>query len=332
MIEWSPDSTYCLAVGIRHLKMYVPGKTSAKSAPLSQIQKNVRRQGFSSVTFGSSGMAYAGGFDGHIYMFKQVATQSVPLKAHKGTIMCVNAIQEGKDEFLVSGAKDAFIKMWRLAANGTIESPFKEFAMDAMPRSVDFMQGTILAGLSDGSIQEVEVKDGSASKLIESHFDGETWGLAMVKEKGTHRFITSGDDNILYLYDMKLRKVIGRGYVDVKDKSMRRVTRARGGASSQSKFHEAQQSRALAYNHVLNHLAVAKNDGHISIRAVESEQKDANAVISLDNEIDVLFPGKPGKQEWIECIRYNEACDRVAVGSHDNFIYTYKCEEAKYSQ
>jgi hypothetical protein len=54
--------------------------------------------------------------------------------------------------------------------------------------------------------------------LVQSHFEGETWGLCMIDEKDTNRFITSGDDNSLYLYDMKLRKVIGHGYVDCIEK------------------------------------------------------------------------------------------------------------------
>lgn len=42
-----------------------------------------------------------------------------------------------------------------------------------------------------------------------SHDEGETWGLEVIKEEGTYRFITSGDDNKLLLHDAKLRKVIG---------------------------------------------------------------------------------------------------------------------------
>lgn len=46
------------------------------------------------------------------------------------------------------------------------------------------------------------------------------------------------------------------------------------------------QSRALCYNHVLNHLAVGHNDGMVSIRAVEGlEAGQRDNLIKLDNVI-----------------------------------------------
>jgi hypothetical protein len=46
---------------------------------------------------------------------------------------------------------------------------------------------------------------------------------------------------------------------------------------------------------VLNHLAVAKNNGMISVRVVDSEDPAADAEISLDEELAILSPGKAGK-------------------------------------
>jgi len=68
------------------------------------------------------------------------------------------------------------------------------FTVDAMPRSVDFDRKKILVGLANGSI--VEYDDPKTKQiLIESHYEGECWGLAILHEEGTNRFVTSGDDN-----------------------------------------------------------------------------------------------------------------------------------------
>lgn len=148
----------------------------------------------------------------------------------------------------------------------------------------------------------------------------------MVKEYGTARYITSGDDNTLMLYDINERKVIGQGKVQPKT-SFRRLTttRQKGGASSQSSAVSGQQSRALNYNHKYNHLAVARNDGKVSIRLIEgSENTDRDAMIDLDNEIKLFECNVDKKKsEWIECLRYSPNQEMLAVGSHDNFIYIY---------
>ena len=49
---------------------------------------------------------------------------------------------------------------------------------------------------------------------IESHFDGEAWGIAMIQDEGNNMYVTCGDDNTLLLYDIKQKRVVGRGKVD----------------------------------------------------------------------------------------------------------------------
>jgi len=52
-------------------------------------------------------------------------------------------------------------------------------------------------------------------------------------------YITCGDDNTLLLHDILLKKVIGRGTVDIKGKGQVKPKPAfiRGGASTMSKHH-----------------------------------------------------------------------------------------------
>jgi len=48
--------------------------------------------------------------------------------------------------------------------------------------------------MANGSIAEYD-KSKVKEILIESHHTGECWGLAILREEGTNRFVTSGDDN-----------------------------------------------------------------------------------------------------------------------------------------
>lgn len=74
------------------------------------------------------------------------------------------------------------------------------------------------------------------------------------------------------------------------------------------------QSRALAYEPILKHLAVANNVGHVTIRQVSLELG-----CNLNN---ILFTLKDSTK-WIECMAYSPDGDRLAVGSHDKTIYIY---------
>lgn len=123
--------------------------------------------------------------------------------------------------------------------------------------------------------------------LIEGHFDGEVWGCTMILDEGCEMYITSGDDNTLLLYDIKMRKVVGRGTVDIIIDGKKTVGKKfKGGASSMSKKPAHQQSRGVTYEgSFLNHLAVATNDGKVSIRQVQNlgeYSKGDGAQVDLD--------------------------------------------------
>ena len=206
-------------------------------------------------------------------------------------------------------------------------TPLLTHTVDAAPRSVDYLLDQLLVGTSTGTILELKgvVSNPTAPEevvQIRSHGDGETWGLTMIREDGIWMYLTSGDDNKLLLHDIKLRKVVGDGVIqtvaDIKSLPKKKKI---GGASSQSSMQPHQQSRALAYNFHLNHLAVGHNDGAVSIRQVEGieEAASGDANVKLDNIQHVIKDPK----EWIEVIEYNSDGTKLAIGSHDNRIYVY---------
>lgn len=103
--------------------------------------------------------------------------------------------------------------------------------------------------------------------LIRSHYEGEAWGLAMVDIPDKVLYFTSGDDNLILLYDGGAKKCIGEGQVStVQDIKTLPRKKKRGGASSMSNQHPHLQARALAHLMLYNHLAVGHNDGTVSIR------------------------------------------------------------------
>jgi len=71
-----------------------------------------------------------------------------------------------------------------------------------------------------------------------------------------------------------------------------------------------QQCRAIAYNPHMNHVAVSNNYGDIHI-------------FNYDDFSFILALQQP--DEWNEVIKYSPNGNYMAVGSHDNCIYVYRC-------
>lgn len=60
-----------------------------------------------------------------------------------------------------------------------------------LPRAIDVFGDCMVLGQSDGKIVEISLAGGPGTVLMDSHNDGEVWGLDMDAE-----FVyTTGDDN-----------------------------------------------------------------------------------------------------------------------------------------
>lgn len=270
--------------------------------------------GFSSLTISDKdSTAFLGASDGCIYRFKGGLGKGE--KLHDKMVSAVQIrVDEKNTEILLTGSLDCTVKIHRIAGTGL--QLLNTFSVDGAPRSLDMLAGKILVGTSYGTIQEINEKTKASEDLIRSHSDGEVWGLCMIDEVGTSRYLTSGDDNNLLLYDITLRKVVGKGTVSADPSSTKKFM---GGASTMSKRPTHQQSRALAYNSELNHLAVGQNNGAVSIRVVEGLEMDDKKLIDLDR----VFQTLTDSSEWIEFMAYSPKYTYLAVGSHDNSIYIY---------
>tara|TARA_B110000285_G_C15089818_1_gene598419 strand:- start:413 stop:1204 length:792 start_codon:yes stop_codon:yes gene_type:complete len=195
------------------------------------------------------------------------------------------------------------------------------------------LNGSILLGLKNGSICDLPWSDAGTTKpnvVMTSHCDGEVWGLDIVSLPGGElRMITSADDNRVLAYNPKTKMVLAEGIVNQPStKKHKDKGGFKGGASSMSSQPAHCQSRCVAYNDTLHHLAVSDNKGIVTIREVDWAAVDARTPGSLDNVKKTLFK-EVKKAEWIETMVFSPDSKHLAVGSHDNTIYlvdtkTYK--------
>lgn len=76
--------------------------------------------------------------------------------------------------------------------------------------------------------------------------------------------------------------------------------------------YDSQQSRAVAICD--DWLAIATNDGAVTIRRCSSPEQDGSEILIQDSS------------EWIEAMAFSPDKKMLAVGSHDNCIRIYDCE------
>lgn len=82
------------------------------------------------------------------------------------------------------------------------------------PRSLDYFNGKILAGLRNGSIFELDEASEDKKLLMASHHEGEAWGIEVIPEDNT--IMSIGDDNKIMVYDYENRKFIKKGSISEK--------------------------------------------------------------------------------------------------------------------
>lgn len=256
---------------------------------------------FACIAYDSKGVAYTGGVNSQIYVWNGRDLQST-IKAHQGGFICALRFAEGK---LFSGGKDgnmAIVNVDSLSVEKTINFG------GILIRAIDVMGSKSLVGLRDGTIYEVELGNGNKKVIMESHSDGEVWGLAPA---GDSHVLTSGDDNKIKAWNVNSRKCEATGKISSDTRKA-----PRGGASSLTELPDSQCARAVAHNAQNGHVAVGHNDGTLTIR-------------QAPNKLDAIVHTNQNSQEWIEAIEYSPDGSKLAVGSHDNNIYVYSVPDYK---
>ena len=132
---------------------------------------------------------------------------------------------------MISGGTDlkVIISQWDNMSQTT------PIVVDGIPRSIDFSK-YLLVGMRNGLIAEYDIEKNAKEIIMHSHHDGEVWGLETLENEG--KFITSGDDNKLLMFDIASRKCILKGFVvpDVEGEPAAKQAPKKGGASTTSTY------------------------------------------------------------------------------------------------
>lgn len=107
---------------------------------------------------------------------------------------------------IYSGGKDGNV----VVTNSTSLEVERSFNFGCLIRAIDIEGSKALVGLRDGTIFHLDIESQAKKAIMESHSEGEVWGLAPIDD--TH-VITTGDDNKVKVWDIAARKCEKTGIV-----------------------------------------------------------------------------------------------------------------------
>jgi WD40 repeat protein len=287
-----PGDNTIVTAGSKHIKFWYPDQMKGEKGLFGQKGEMTS---FACCAYDANGVAYTGGCNSQIYVWNGRDLAST-IQAHKGGFICAMRHQGGK---IYSGGKDGNV----VITNCSSLQVEKSISFDgALIRAIDVVNNKALVGLRTGYIYEVDIASGSKKVIMESHSDGEVWGLTPADDQ---HVVTSGDDNKIKTWNFSQRKCIATGQISSETRKA-----PRGGASSLTSLPASQCARAVAYNSTNGHIAVGHNDGTMTVRQAM-------------NALDKVVTKNTNSQEWIEAMQYSPDGSKLAVGSHDNNIYIY---------
>jgi len=158
--------------------------------------------------------AFTGANDGLIYQFnKEKLVKTVEIsKKTVTTIVCVNDEPSG-GIIVLAGTTESML--FAFSFDGELKNLF-QIQLEAVPRSIDLMDGMMLIGLKNGNINVAKfAQPDQRYNIMTSHCEGEVWGLDIIDlGNGVQRIITTADDNRVIVYDSKTFQPICEGYVE----------------------------------------------------------------------------------------------------------------------
>ena len=124
------------------------------------------------VAFTPSGRCLSGSIDGSLYLWNGPSCS----KVISVTTGFINSIYTSNDQILVGGKDSISVFNSNLQKQSSIP-------VGSQVRSLDSDGTNILVGLRDGTILETNTS-GTKKVLMQSHSDGEAWGLAVCSSTG----------------------------------------------------------------------------------------------------------------------------------------------------
>lgn len=287
-----PGSRNFASVGKGHIKFW---DVDAKKCEKGIFGDPSLMTDFACCAYDNEGTLYSGAVNAMIYVWKTKEKPTTMKGAHDKGFICSLRWMNGK---LYSGGKDGNVCITETPSMNVL----KKINFGVLIRAIDVMGNNALVGLRDGTIYSVDLGSGSKQIVMESHSDGEVWGLAV---DGDDTLVTTSDDNKIKAWSASKRKCTSTG---VACEQERRVKRA--GASTLSEFPDSQCCRGAAINSKSGHVAIGHNDGTMTVR---QGKDNLSSIIATKND----------SKEWIEVLSYSPDGSMLACGSHDNNIYIY---------
>lgn len=309
-IAWSkrPDDLRFATVSPKAVTFYHPADVTKRLKQPGVMGRNTASTGLTCIAFDEEGWCYSGGDNGQIHVWSDACQVVKAIKAHSAGVTGITA-DGGK---IVSGGKDKRICIISAQGGNFKLDKYVDFS-SSFPKSIDMFNGNLLVGLRNGTIAEfknVLAESTEEKTLMKSHFEGEIWGLELVPDQ--NKVITSGDDNMVMVFDYEEKKFDRKGTVsDHRSENKEKVKAVT--ASSMSVYPPNQQARAICYSKKLNHLVICSNMGKVSVRDFSD----------LDKKICTLKEA----EEWCEVARYSPCEKYLATASHDNKLYVYSIDE-----
>lgn len=184
-LAWHPSNHTFACAAKRGVTLFSVSGSGVSKDGNGQYGSNPREP-MTCVTYGPDGTCYTGSFKGKVFAWSGKSckgNQSVGKRMINGICATKDALYVGAD-YSIEVLDHGFSKK-------------NSISVRADPRAIDVRDDNILAGLRDGSI--VEIKNGNQTVLMESHSDGEVWGLDIDADTGN--VITSCDDNKVYVWN-----------------------------------------------------------------------------------------------------------------------------------
>lgn len=149
---------------------------------------------------------FCAGTDGKIYSVTG-GTGAGSVACGKKTVQSIMIFGEKRGdtlyEGLIASSTDKSLHMYTI--EGTKLTPHREFKLSAPAIAMDMHGNSLALGLKNGNIEILPIDDSNmpAKNVMNTHNEGEVWGLASVTlADGSRRVVTSGDDNRIIAYNV----------------------------------------------------------------------------------------------------------------------------------
>lgn len=195
------------ACGKNKVVYFDPSKGKMKNGLFGSLD----RKSSSCITADDKGNAYSGATNGKIQIWEG-QNGKANIEVHgKSMVTAINWVRG----FLISGSKDGNV----FITNGSHEV-LTELNINAVPRALDMHEGMLACGTRDGAILEFDTNNlGNPPKvLMQGHDTGEAWGLDISGDK----FVTSGDDNKVMLWDPMARTCVNSSVINTESRGAKK--------------------------------------------------------------------------------------------------------------